>query len=65
MDECIFQLNKEIEANIVNQKEENLKNMIMNDYVLKLLIEHNYQFFRMDGGGNYHSFRSLMSQARL
>ena len=65
MDECIFQLNKETEANIVKQKDENLINMIMNDYVLKLLIEHNYQFFGMDGGGNYHSFCSFMSQARL
>ena len=65
MEECIFQLNKEMEATIVKQKEENLKNMIVNDYVPKLLLEHNYQFFRTDGGGNHDSFRSLTSQARL
>ena len=42
VEECIFQLNKEMEATIVKQKEENLKNMIVNDYVPKLLLEHNY-----------------------
>ena len=42
VEECIFKLNKEMEATIVKQKEENLKNMIVNDYVLKLLLEHNY-----------------------
>ena len=38
--------------------------MIMEDYVLKLLIEHNYQFLGTDVGGSQHSFCSLMSQAK-
>ena len=63
--ECIFQLNKEMEATIVKQKEENLKNMIVNDYVPKLLLEHNYQFFGTNGGWDHNSFRSSMGQARL
>ena len=46
----------------MKQKEENLKNMIVNDYDPKLLLEHNYQFYEMDGGGNHHSFRSSVSQ---
>ena len=29
--------------------------MILEDYVIKLLIEHNYQFLGMDGGGTLHS----------
>ena len=49
----------------MKQKEENLKNMVVNDYVPKLLLKHNYQFFGTGGRGNHHSFRSLMSQARL
>ena len=48
VEECIFKLNKEMEATIVNQKEENLKNMIVNDYVPKFLLELNYKFFRTD-----------------
>ena len=39
--------------------------MIMEDFVLKLLIEHNYRFLGTDGEGNHHSFRSSMSQAEL
>ena len=65
VEECIFQLNKEMEATIVKQRKKNLENMIMNDYVPKLLLEHNYQFFRTYGGGNHHSFCSSMSQAGL
>ena len=65
VDEYIVQLNKELEATIVNKKEKNSKKMIMEDYVLKFLIEHNYRFFGMNGGENHHSFCSLMSQARL
>ena len=49
----------------MKQKEENLKNMIVNDYVLKLLLEHNYRFFGTDRGGNHDYFRSSMSQAGL
>ena len=41
VEECIFKLNKEMEATTVKQKEENLKNMIVNDYVPKLLLKHN------------------------
>ena len=33
VEECIFKLNKDMEAIIVKQKEENLKIMIVNDYV--------------------------------
>ena len=44
-EESIFQLNKEMEATIVKQKEENLKNVIVNDYVPKFLLDPNYQFF--------------------
>ena len=65
VEECIFQLNKEMEATIVKQKEENLKNMVVNDYVLKFLCEHNYQFFGTNGGGNHHYVHISMSQAGL
>ena len=65
VEECIFQLNKEMKATILKQKEENLKNMIVNDHVPKFLFEHNYQFFKTYGGGNLHSFCSLMSQVGL
>ena len=66
VDECIFKLNKELIATIVKKKEKNLKKiMIMEDYVLKLLIEHNYRFLGTDGGGNHHSFRSSMNKVGL
>ena len=42
VEEYIFQLNKKMDATIVKQKEENNTNMIVNDYVPKLLLEHNY-----------------------
>ena len=42
VDEYIIQLNNELKGNIVKQKEENLKNVIVEDYVLKLLIKHKY-----------------------
>ena len=64
VDEYIVQLNKEFEATIVNQKErKNAKKMIMEDYMLKLLTEQNYQFLGTYGGGNHHSFHSLISQS--
>ena len=45
---------------------ENIKNIkILEDYVLKFLIEHNYLFLGMDGGGHHHCFRSSMSKAGL
>ena len=62
VDEYIIQLNNELKGNIVKKKEENLKNKTMEDYVLKLLIEHNYRFLGTDGGGHHHPFRSSMSQ---
>ena len=65
MDEYIVQLNKELIATIVKQKEKNFIKMIMDDYVPKLLIKHNYRFLGTDGGGNHHSFHSSMSQAGL
>ena len=65
VDEYIVQLNNELEATIVNHKEKNAKKMIVEDYVLKLLIEHNYRFLGTDGGGNHHSFCCSMSQAGL
>ena len=65
VDECIFQLNKELEAIIVKKKEKNIKKVSVEDYVPKLLIEHNYRFLGTDGGGNYPSFCSSMSQAEL
>ena len=65
VEEHMFQLNKEMEATIVKQKEENLKNMIVSDYVPKFLLEHNYKFFGTDEGGNHHSFHSSMSQVGL
>ena len=65
VEERIFQLNKEMEATIVKQKEENLKNMIVSDYVPKFLLEHNYQFFGIDEGGNHHSFHSSMTQVGI
>ena len=66
VDKCIFQLNKELIATVVKQKEKNLKKiMFMEDNVLKLLIEHNYRFLGTNGGGNHHYFHSSMSQARL
>ena len=61
----ILQLNKEMGAAIVKQKEEKIKNMIVNDYVPKFLIEHNYRFLGTHGGGNYHSLCGSMSQDGL
>ena len=42
VDEYIIQLNNELKGDIVKQKEENPKNVIVEDYVLKLLIKHKY-----------------------
>ena len=58
-EEYIIQLNKEMEATIVTYKEKNKnKNKIMEDYVLKLLIEHNYHLLEKDGGKNPQAFNS-------
>ena len=69
VDEYIIQLNNEMKGTFVKKKIkkiENIKNKnIFEDYMLKLLIEHNYRFLGMDGGGPHHCFRSSMSQAGL
>ena len=49
VEEYIIQLNKEIEVTIVNKKNQK-NNKIVKDYVLKLLIEHNYRLLEKDGG---------------
>ena len=55
VDEYIIQLNNEMKGTFVrkkNKKIENIKKIkILEDYVLKLLIEHNYRFLGKDGGG--------------
>ena len=59
LEECIVQLSKETETTIVNKKKkENKKIIIFEDYVLKLLIEHNYHLLEKDGGRNYQHIRS-------
>ena len=55
VEEYIIQLNKEIEATIVNKKK---KKKIVKDYVLKLLIEHYYRLLEKDGGRNHQPIRS-------
>ena len=52
--ECIISLNREIEASIVIHEKKNQKNnKIVEDYVPKKLLEHNYRFLGMNGGGNH------------
>ena len=63
VDEYIIQLNNEMKGTFVKKKIKKIK--ILEDYVLKLLIEHNYSFLGTDGGGHHHPFRSSMSQAGL
>ena len=61
VEEGILQLCKEMEATIVNKrtkKIENKKIMIFEDYVLKLLIKHNYHLLGKDRGRNYQHVRS-------
>ena len=50
-----------IDCNHCEVKRKKYIKIIMEDYVPKLLIEHNYWFLRMDGGGNHHFFCSSMS----
>ena len=47
-EECTIQFFKEVEATIVNKKIENKKIMLLEDYVLKLLIEHKYHLLEKD-----------------
>ena len=70
VDEYIIQLNNEMKGTFVKKKIKiyikNIKKIkILEDYVLMLLIEHNYQFLGTDGGGRHHRFCSSMRQARL
>ena len=59
-EECTMQLFKEMEATIVNKKKlENQKIMLLEYYVLKLLIEHNYRLLEKDGSRNYQHICSL------
>ena len=59
VEECIVQLNKEMEATIVTHKEIKIKKTkIVGDYVPKMLLEHNYRFFGMDRGGSQQPIRS-------
>ena len=58
-------MNNELKGNMVKLKEENLKNMIVEDYLLKLLIENNYWFLGTDGGGLLHPFHGSMSHAGI
>ena len=59
VEECIVRLCKEMEATIVNKKKiENKKIVIFEDYVLKLLIKHNYHLLRKNGGKNYQHIHS-------
>ena len=63
VDEYIIQLNNEMKGTFVKKKTkkkiENIKKiMILEDYVLKLLIEHNYRLLEKDGGQNYQHIHS-------
>ena len=63
MEECIFQLNKELIATIVEKKKEKKNNKIMEDYVLKLLIEYNYLLLENDGGRNLPTYPKLVESS--
>ena len=52
-DKCIIQLNNELKGTIVKKKKYKKKIMILEDYVLKFLIEHNYRLLEMDRGKNH------------
>ena len=63
VDEHIIHLNNEMRGIIVKKKMkkkiENIKKiMILEYYVLKLLIEHNYCLLENDGGQNHQYIRS-------
>ena len=58
VDEYIIQLTKKLEDNITKQKEKNFKKMSVEDYMLKLLIEHNYYLIEKEGRQNYEHIRS-------
>ena len=56
-EECTMQLYEEVEATIMNKKIENKKIMLLEDYVLKLLIEHKYRLLG-NGGKKHQHIRS-------
>ena len=62
VDEYISHFNNELRGTIVNKKlkkiENKKNNKIVEDYVLKLLIEHNYRLLEKDGGKKYQPIRS-------
>ena len=62
VEEYIIQLNKEMKATIVTHRE---KKKIVEDYVPKMLFEHNYRFLGIDGEGNYQPLHSWYSQDGL
>ena len=55
VDEYIIHLNNELRGIIVKKK---IIIMILEDYMLKFLIEHNYRLLENDGGENYQPIRS-------
>ena len=61
-DEYIIHLNNELRGTIVNKKlkkiENQKNNKIVEDYVLKLLIEHNYRLLENDGGKKHQPILS-------
>ena len=54
VDEYIIHLNNELRGTIVNKNKKKIENQknnkIVEDYVLKLLIDHNYRLLEKDGG---------------
>ena len=62
VDEYIIHLNNEMRGIIVKKKNEKIEHIqkiiTLEDYVLKLLIEHNYRLLENDGGQNYQHIRS-------
>ena len=62
VDEYIIHLNNELRGIIVKKKMKKIENQnnnkIVEDYVLKLLIEHNYRLLEKDGGKKHQPIRS-------
>ena len=58
VDKYIIHLNNELRGIIVKKEIKKIKIMILEDYVLELLIEHNYRLLEKDGGENYQPIRS-------
>ena len=57
VDEYIIHLNNELRG-IIEKKKKYKKIMILEHYVLKLLIEHNYYLLEKDEGKNHQHIRS-------